>query len=156
MKIYSCGVKVKFMVSPMRWLSILSINSLMLFNVSFPVLMLPSIVNKGEILAQSNPDAEAGRLLKEGLELKKQGTAESLSQAIAEWEEALLLFRKTGNLGGEAVTLVGISRIYSSLGEKQKALNYYQQALPLVQQVGDKRMEATTLNNIGLVYSSLG
>ncbi|NET45037.1 tetratricopeptide repeat protein [Okeania sp. SIO2B3] len=144
------------MVSPIRWLSILSINSLMLFNVSFPVLMLPSIVNKGEVIAQTNPDAEAGRLLKEGLELKKQGTAESLSQAIAKWEEALLLFRKTGNLGGEAVTLVAIGRIYSSLGEKQKALTFYNQALPLVQQVGDKRMEATTLNNIGLVYSDLG
>ncbi|WP_426546095.1 hypothetical protein [Dapis sp. BLCC M126] len=43
------------MVSPKRWFSILSVNSLMLFNVSFPVLMLPNIANEGEVIAQIDP-----------------------------------------------------------------------------------------------------
>nr|WP_293101882.1 CHAT domain-containing tetratricopeptide repeat protein [Okeania sp. SIO2F4] len=156
MKIYSCGVKVKFMVSPMRWLSILSINSLMLFNVSFPLLILPSIVNKGEVIAQTNPDAEAEKAFDEGMKLYQEGTAESLRGAIAKWEEALLLFRKTGNLSREASTLLWLGNVYSHLGEKQKALSFYNQALPLRQQVGDKGGEATVINNIGVVYSNLG
>ncbi|NER01466.1 MAG: CHAT domain-containing protein, partial [Okeania sp. SIO3C4] len=52
--------------------------------------------------------------------------------------------------------LNNIGSVYSSLGEKQKALSFYNQALPLYKQVGDKRAEASTLNNIGGVYSSLG
>ncbi|MGD1806724.1 hypothetical protein ACP6PL_14955 [Dapis sp. BLCC M126] len=55
MKIYSCEARVKSMVSPKRWFSILSVNSLMLFNVSFPVLMLPNIANEGEVIAQIDP-----------------------------------------------------------------------------------------------------
>ncbi|NEP87817.1 MAG: CHAT domain-containing protein [Okeania sp. SIO2C2] len=144
------------MVSPVRWLSILSINSLILFSVSFPLLMLPSIVNKGEVAAQTNPDAEAEKVFDEVMKLYKQGTAESRKQAIAKWEEALLLFRKIGNLRREAVTLVWIGYVYDSLGEKQTALNYLNQALPIYQQVGDRRGEAITLNNIGYVYDSLG
>ncbi|MGB3508921.1 MAG: tetratricopeptide repeat protein [Microcoleaceae cyanobacterium] len=156
MKIYSCEARVKFMVSPKKWLSILSVNSLMLFNVSFPVLILPNIVNGGEVIAQTDPDAEAERLFNEGAELFKQGTAESRRQAIAKWEEALLLFRKTGNLSREASTLLWLGLVYNSLGEKQLALTFYNQALPLYEQVGDKGGEARTLNNIGLVYDDLG
>ncbi|GGA17515.1 tetratricopeptide repeat protein [Okeania sp. KiyG1] len=144
------------MVSPKKWLSILSVNSLMLFNVSFPVLMLPNIVNGGEVIAQTNPNAEADKLLQQGLKLYKQGTAESLKGALTKWEEALLLFRKTGNLSREAYTLNNIGAVYNSLGEKQIALNYYQQALLLSQQAGNQGGEAITLNNIGNVYDSIG
>ena len=144
------------MVSPMRWLSILSVNSLMLFNVSFPVLMLPNIVNGGEVVAQTDPNAEAEKAFDEAQQLYEEGTAESRRGAIAKWEEALLLFRKTGNLSREALTLYNIGVVYSSLGEKQKALTFYNQALLLRQQVGDQGGEAQTLNNIGNVYSSLG
>jgi CHAT domain-containing protein len=61
-----------------------------------------------------------------------------------------------GDREGEATTLNNIGSVYSSLGEKQKALEYYNQALPLTRVVGDRGGEATTLNNIGLVYHSLG
>ncbi|NES04900.1 MAG: CHAT domain-containing protein [Okeania sp. SIO2F4] len=128
----------------------------MLFNVSFPLLILPSIVNKGEVIAQTNPDAEAEKAFDEGMKLYQEGTAESLRGAIAKWEEALLLFRKTGNLSREASTLLWLGNVYSHLGEKQKALSFYNQALPLRQQVGDKGGEATVINNIGVVYSNLG
>ena len=52
----------------------------------------------------------------------------------------------------EAVTLNNIGGVYSSLGEKQKALQFYNQALPLRRAVGDRGGEANTLNNIGLIY----
>ncbi|NEQ75216.1 MAG: tetratricopeptide repeat protein [Okeania sp. SIO2C9] len=118
--------------------------------------MLPNIINGGEVIAQTDKSAKADRLYKQGVELYKQGTAESRRGAIAKWEEALLLFRKTGNLSGEVSTLVWLGYVYDSLGEKQTTLNYYQQALPLFQQVGARGREATTLIRIGRVYDSLG
>ncbi|BBD62528.1 TPR domain protein [Nostoc sp. HK-01] len=107
--------------------------------------------------------AAAEQALREGLELYKQGTAESLRQALAKWQIALPLWQKLGDKRGEAAILVGIGRIYSDLGEKQQALSYYNQALPLIRAVGDasggqsqRSGEATTLSNIGKVYSDLG
>jgi CHAT domain-containing protein/uncharacterized protein HemY len=61
-----------------------------------------------------------------------------------------------GDRGGEATTLNNIGRVYSALGEKQKALDFYNQALPIRRAVGDRGGEATTLNNIGAVYDALG
>jgi len=100
--------------------------------------------------------AAAYRAFVQGGQLYQQGTAESLRQAIEKWEEALPLFRALGYKEFEAVTLLGIGRAYSDLGEKQQALDYYKRSLPLSQAVGDKAGEATTLNNIGKVYDNLG
>ena len=56
----------------------------------------------------------------------------------------------------EALTLLGIGRVYDLLGEKPKALDYYNQALSISQAINNRELEATVLNNIGLVYYSLG
>ncbi|WP_199297723.1 tetratricopeptide repeat protein [Funiculus sociatus] len=100
--------------------------------------------------------AAAGRAYKEGDQLYQQGTAESLRQAIAKLNEALPLYQAVGDKKGEAVTLLGIGKIYDALGEKQKALEFYNQSLPLRRATGDKVGEGVTLNNIGRVYSDLG
>ncbi len=68
--------------------------------------------------------AEAEKLRDEGFELFKQGTAESLKQAIKKWEESLPLWRKAGDKGWEATILLSIGRAYSDLGDKQQALKY--------------------------------
>jgi CHAT domain-containing protein/Tfp pilus assembly protein PilF len=106
--------------------------------------------------AQTNSNEAAAKALKEGLQLYQQGTAEAKRSAIAKFEEALKLFRAGGDRRGEAATLNKIGRVYSDLGEQQKALEYYSQSLPLFRAVGDRRGEAVTLNNIGGVYSELG
>ncbi|MBW4613292.1 MAG: CHAT domain-containing protein [Desmonostoc vinosum HA7617-LM4] len=100
--------------------------------------------------------AAAERLLQEGLELYKQGTAESLQQATNKWQEALKLWRQVGDKVKEATTLNNIGLVYNLLGDKQKALLFYNQALPILRAVGDREGEATILNNIGLVYNLLG
>jgi tetratricopeptide (TPR) repeat protein len=61
-----------------------------------------------------------------------------------------------GDRGGEAVTLNNIGRVYSQLGEKQKALEYYSQSLPLRRAVGDRAGEALTLANIADVKRAQG
>jgi CHAT domain-containing protein/tetratricopeptide (TPR) repeat protein len=100
--------------------------------------------------------AAAERTFEEGQQLRKQGTVESLEQAIIKYEEALPLYRAVGDKQFEAVTLNNIGYIYSALGKKQKALDFYNQSLPLSQANGNKALQSITLNNIGYIYSALG
>ena len=106
--------------------------------------------------SQQETSAAAERVFDEGIKLYRQGTAESLRQAIGKWEEALKLYRQINDKKSEALTFLSIGRVYADLGEKQKALTYYDQALPLFRQVENKVGEASTLNNIGAVYDDLG
>ena len=134
-------------------ISLSGITCLLLGSQSFatiPEQMAPRIAQQ-----PANSDA-AQQVYQEAIELFKQGTAESLRQAIPKFEQAVILYRQAGEKGSEAVSLLALGRVYDSLGEKQKALEYYNQALPLYRAVGDRGGEALTLNNIGLVYDSLG
>jgi len=100
--------------------------------------------------------AAANQAYQEGVQLFKQGTAESLRQAITKFEEALSLYHAVGDRQLEAFALSYVGKIYDALGEKQKALEFYNQSLPLRRATGDKAGEALTLNIIGRVYSALG
>ena len=91
-----------------------------------------------------------------GWSLYKEGSAESLRQAIIEWKKTLKLWQQVEDDSEQALTLIWLGNVYSDLGEKQQALEYYGQALPLYRAVEDQKWQATTLNNIGLVYSELG
>ena len=115
-----------------------------------------SIAQQPTATSQDATRAAAERVFQEGDQLSKQGTAESLQQAITKFEEALPLYRDISDKPKEAVTLNNIGYIYNELGEKQKALEYYNQSLPLRQATGNKAGEAVTLNNIGAVYDALG
>ena len=106
--------------------------------------------------SQDATRAAAERAFQEGKQLYKQGTAESLQQAIAKYQEALPLYRAVGDKAQEALTLNNIGLVYDDLGETQKALDYYNQSLPLSRAVSDKAREAIILNNIGAVYDALG
>ncbi|MEH2131400.1 MAG: tetratricopeptide repeat protein [Nostoc sp.] len=106
--------------------------------------------------SQDATRAAAERVYQEGMQLAQQGTAESLRQAIAKWQEALKLWQQVDDKGWEARTLNYIGRVYDDLGEKQEALKYYNQALPISHAVGDREGEATNLHNIGRVYADLG
>ncbi|MFW5666841.1 MAG: tetratricopeptide repeat protein, partial [Coleofasciculus sp.] len=123
-----------------------------------PVLSLPKRAE--EIapirIAQTDKRAEAERLTNQGMELFRQGTAESLQQAIEKWETALPLWREVGDQSEEAFINLALGRTHALLGFKQKALDYYNQALPLYRKLEDRAGEAVTLNNIGGVYSALG
>ena len=127
--------------------------------LSQPVMAAPRTTQLSQGASQQgggNVAAAAEKAFREGQQLYQQGTAESLRQAIAKWEEALKLYRATGDRSGEATILNNIGSVYSELGEKQKALEYYSQSLPLRRAVGNRRGEAVTLTNIGGVYSDLG
>ncbi|MEG4222323.1 tetratricopeptide repeat protein, partial [Microcoleus sp. Pol12A6] len=99
--------------------------------------------------AQTNSNEAAEKAFKEGLQLYQQGTAQAKRSAIVKLEEALKLYREVGDNGKQAFSLTALAKIYSDLGEKQKALEYYSQSLPLFRATGDRRGGAHTLTNIG-------
>ncbi|MEM7717465.1 MAG: tetratricopeptide repeat protein, partial [Cyanobacteria bacterium P01_A01_bin.68] len=81
------------------------------------------IVQKLETTQQNNTRAEAEKLINEGAQLFKQGTAESLTKAREKLQAALVLWEKLEDKSWQAVTLLGIGSVYDDLGEKQKALS---------------------------------
>ncbi len=145
--------------------TIIFFTSIFLFSESNLATARQYPVNIAQMTQTNSPDtnlAAAELAYQEGKQLYQQGTAESLLKAIAKFEQALLLYRQVGDRSNgqnlrslEANTLVYIGKIYSNLGEKQKALDYYKQSLPLSEQAGDKQAQGTTLNNIGKIYSEL-
>ena len=98
---------------------------------------------------------EAQKLFDEGRQLYRQGTAESLQQAIRKLEEALPLWREVGDKLKEVKILGWIGFVYSQLAFKQKALEYYNQSL-LICKKENCGSERTIANNIGRIYSDLG
>src|SRR6266542_509721 len=85
-----------------------------------------------------------------------QGTLEQRRKGIEKYQEALELYRRAGDRGGEAETLHNIGLVYSSFGETRKALEKYNEALPIRRAAGDRRGEGATLHNLGMVYRALG
>ena len=96
------------------------------------------------------------RALAEARQLRAQGTAESLRNAIIKYNEALPLLRTVGNRHGEANTLMSLGVVYWQLGDSRKALEYENQALPIWRELGNIRQEGTVLHNIGVNYWQLG
>jgi CHAT domain-containing protein/tetratricopeptide (TPR) repeat protein len=97
----------------------------------------------------------AARIFAAGEQLRGQGTAVSLRQALAKYEASLPHYRAAADRKGESIALNNIGFVYSSLGEKRKALDYYQQALPIMQEIDERAEEAAALHNIGKVYYDL-
>ncbi len=123
---------------------------------------VPLNFNENPLFAQNNistnegKKAQAEKLFNEAEQLYKQGTKESLEQAIIKWKQALLLYQQIGDKSEEALTYVWLGFVYNKLGFPLETLNYYNLALPLYQQLKDRLNEAVTLNNIGGMYSELG
>src|SRR6266511_1475431 len=85
-----------------------------------------------------------------------QGTLEQRRKGIEKYQEALELYRRAGDRGGEAETLHNIGLVYSSFGETRKALEKYNEALPIRRAAGDRRGEGSTLYNLGMIYRAAG
>ncbi|MCV3213811.1 CHAT domain-containing protein [Plectonema radiosum NIES-515] len=135
---------------------ILLLSAVFLSSVAATRSMSVQIAQKPETASTQATRAVALVLSNEGLELLKQGTAESKRQALEKWKQALPLWQQLDDKKFEAVTLNGIGIIYRDLGDKQQALNYLNQALPLWRKLDQKAREAGTFESIALLYESLG
>jgi CHAT domain-containing protein len=108
---------------------------------------------KAATIPASNSSAEAMRLLTEGVKLYGE---RKYQDSLLKLEQALVLFKASGNKADEGITLNNIGSVYDSLGKYPKALEYYQQSLVIRKAIGDKKGEGNTLDNIGWVYNSIG
>jgi vacuolar-type H+-ATPase subunit F/Vma7 len=88
-----------------RYSLILLLNGVFFSSVAATGSTSVQIAQQPETASQQATRAAAKRLFDEGLQLYKQGTAESLRQAIEKWKQALPLWQQVGNKAGEATTL---------------------------------------------------
>ena len=112
--------------------------------------------SRASVSAQDESRTAAQKLLDEGLQLQKQGTAESLRKAVVTLESALPLWRTSGDRASEAKTLNYIASIEHNLSQPQKALDTNNKALLIWQDLGNKSWIAATLTAIGWNYQSMG
>jgi CHAT domain-containing protein len=96
---------------------------------------------------------EADRLYQEGIE---QFSANQIQGSLQFFQQALQIYRDTGDQAAERTILNSIGGVYYALGQYSNALEYYQQALSVARLIGDRAGEGGSLNNTGSAYESLG
>jgi CHAT domain-containing protein len=89
-------------------------------------------------------------------DFRKINTAEARRDAISKYEEARVLWRKSGDRDEEAAALISMGRLQLGLAQYQKALNSLTEALSLSRAAKYQRGEAQALANISNIYVDLG
>ncbi len=74
---------------------------------------------------------------------------DELVSALAAWQEALKLYRKTNSLQGEANTLEALGDLKVRTDDLKGAREDYERALPIYRQIEDRLGEANTLKALG-------
>jgi CHAT domain-containing protein/Tfp pilus assembly protein PilF len=98
----------------------------------------------------------AERLFSQAIQLLVQGSGDSLRAAAQKYVDCLPFWQTADDVYEQGLTNYSIGDVYSSIGERQKALDFYSRALTLEHSAGDRSGEAATLNNIARVYSAWG
>lgn len=109
-----------------------------------------------EEVEQDSTQAAAAEALREARRLLSQQTSEALREADEKYEEALRIWRASGDKQKESDTLLAIGADYDAFGNRHRALLYYKQALALVRSQGNRRLEAETLRRIGFCHFETG
>ncbi|MFB2771838.1 CHAT domain-containing protein [Pelatocladus sp. BLCC-F211] len=100
------------------------------------------------------------RRTKEALQLQQQGLQQfnqgKYREALANLEQALAIFKETGERQNQTTTLKYIGQTYEKLREYSKALEYDQQALAIAKETDNKTEEMEILSHIGVIYYKTG
>ena len=112
----------------------------------------------GPIVSQTNPPTPqtADRLYAEANRLYREGTKDSLEQAIQKLLEAAANYHSVGDAAHEAGALNNVARSYLLLGDQRQAIEYLKRVLPLVRGLGDHRSEGVILSDLGAANDMLG
>jgi CHAT domain-containing protein/uncharacterized protein HemY len=97
----------------------------------------------------SSKNAEANRLLQQGIETLNQG---QVSEAQKYLQQALNIYRQIKDTLGEGETLKNLGNAYYLQADYAQAINYQQQALKIAQQIHNPDLESRALLNIGNAY----
>lgn len=75
-------------------------------------------------------------------------------EALTAYQEALDIFRRTGNDEMQVIIARFMGNIYKDRGRLKEALTYYLSALKEAEKIGDKTQQARSLGSIGLIYKN--
>ncbi len=106
--------------------------------------------------AQDRSRTRAEWLFASGEWLRREGGAESLRQAIEQYQQSIPLWHAAEDQRGEADVHSTAGFVYYLLADYRRALESDEAALALSRAAQATRIEADTLNNIALVFRSLG
>jgi tetratricopeptide (TPR) repeat protein len=79
-----------------------------------------------------------------------------ISEALSAYQEALGLFRESGDRHGESGVLNRLGTAYFTQGNLQGAGLYYEKALQILLEFGDRRGEGMGFNHLGVIHQGLG
>lgn len=99
---------------------------------------------------------EAERQFAKGEQLRPRQAAEDKRAGLAAYEEALRLWRLTGDKEKQALALNMLGDVSRALREHQKALDFFNQTLALRREANDRKGEANALGNLGQTYQAMG
>jgi CHAT domain-containing protein/Tfp pilus assembly protein PilF len=112
-------------------------------------------LTQGQAGTQSDTPAEAKRLIAQAVEFTK---TEKYDDAISLLEQALAIYRKSGNGETEpaAVVLNNLGVCYLKKGDSQRAEQFFAQSLAIREKIlgPDHLMVATTLGNLAQAYQT--
>jgi len=118
------------------------------YEISVDELRAATLQDQQRLATEQN----AQQLVADGRRLFTKGAKDDLQSAIEKYEQALPLWRATGNQRMEARTLNLIGLAYDNANDKQKALSYHQQSLPLWREVNDRPSLGVALANTGGIH----
>lgn len=96
---------------------------------------------------------EAQQILQQG---KDKMNASEYQAAAELLQQALTLYRETGDRTGEAESLSNLGWAYYYLGQYQKGIEFHNSALTVEREIGDRNREAYSIYARGWAYFSLG
>ncbi len=109
--------------------------------------------NNSFLLAQSSRQAEADRLLEQGIQ---QWQASQYQESLQLLQQALTLFRELKDQPKQVKTLRNLGNVYYLQSNYDQAVFYYQQSLELARKIQDREGEAGALGNLGVVAAGSG
>ncbi len=87
---------------------------------------------------------------------QKRAGVSDFQGAIAQWEQALVIFKKYGEKQAISAVTNNLGIIYMQLGDYPKSITYYEQALAIAREIGDKKGEGADYGNLGNAYLQMG
>jgi len=96
---------------------------------------------------------QADQLLKQGATAFQERRWEAAETA---WQQALQLYRTTGNRQGEGRVLGNLAAIQDALGNTSKVLELFQASLAIAQELKDNRGEIFARSNLAYAYRNQG
>jgi CHAT domain-containing protein len=114
------------------------------------------ILDLREATAEDRTRVAIRKLVAQAMDLRLQGTAQSLNSAIEKLQEALPLIRSIRDRYGESEALANMGAAYYALAEYQKTIDTITLALAIWQETGDRQGQAVAYSFIANSQNALG